>query len=83
MKVNDLAKTSGYTRGCLEHFEFWICDYENYTYYKITAPSIDEYIFLCDRDIIEWTFEEDMRISIMVKAEPKDREIFKNKSVSM
>ncbi len=84
MKVNDFVKTIGYTRDRLTHFNFWIYDYKHYTYYKIDKPTVDDYIFLCDRDVVEWMFEDDDDcMSITVDAIPTDKDMFSEKAMMM
>ena len=53
MKVNDLVKTIGYNRNRLSHFTFYLYNYHNDDGLTISDPSLDDYIFLCDRKILD------------------------------
>ena len=77
MFVNDLVKTYGYTRDKLAHFNISIFNAANDDWMTIDHPTVDEYIYLCDRPVVDWLAEEDNQINITIYAIPQDYEIFR------
>ena len=81
--VNDLVSTIGYTRGRLEHFSFSLWDSKHDFWLTIDHPTADEYVLLCDREIIDWMPEvadtdEEVVININVDLELEDIYRFPN-----
>lgn len=76
MKVNEIVKTIGYTRNRLEHFEFGLYDPLEEKWISISNATADDYIFLCDREVVEWMIDDDDIMSIIIYMVPKDVETF-------
>jgi hypothetical protein len=53
MKVNDLVKTCGYIKDVLSHFVIVLYDKDNEVFILIQNPTLDEYIKLCDRSVLD------------------------------
>ena len=53
MVVNDMVKTFGYTHDKLNHFTISIFDFSTDGFVTIRHPTADEYIFLCNRPVID------------------------------
>ena len=79
MIVNDMVKTYGYAHDRLSHFNFAIYNPETEDWINIPHPNADEYIFLCDRELLEWTesFDEDNAIDIVIRMKPEDLTVFR------
>lgn len=79
MIVNDLVKTYSYTKDKLEHFTISLFDLITEDWIEIKHPTIDEYIYLCDRDIVEWCNDlyEEGDINITVWTQEGDFDHFK------
>lgn len=84
MKVNDLVSSTGYTRNILSHFTITIYDVETDDFISIKNPTLDEYVNLCDRKVLEW-YPEDLLddtnnciVDIYVKMKKTDYETFKS-----
>lgn len=80
MIVNDLVKTIGYTRNKLNHFEFciWNPVLDDWiTLHNITA---DQYIHICDREVIDWMVNDidADTISVNIYMIDSDYETFRN-----
>lgn len=79
MIVNDIVKSIGYTRDKLNHFEFCIWNPMTDEWITIRKPTSDEYIYICDREIIDWMIDdigEDV-ISINLRMINSDYENFR------
>lgn len=78
MVINDMLKTYCYTRNKLNHFNISIFNPFTDNWITIKHPTADEYIYLCDRNIVDWTInaEEEDTIDITVYMLPDDQEIF-------
>lgn len=76
MFVNELIKTYGYTRDKLTHFNISIFNPITDDWITIKHPTADEYIQLCDRQIIDWMIGEDETVEITVYSCPNDFENF-------
>lgn len=79
MIVNDIVKSIGYTRDKLDHFEFCIWNPMTDEWITIRKPTSDEYIYICDREIIDWMIDdigEDI-ISINLHMIDSDHENFR------
>lgn len=79
MIVNDIVKSIGYTRDKLNHFEFCIWNPMTDEWITIRKPTSDEYIYICDREIIDWMIDdigEDI-ISINLRMINSDYENFR------
>ncbi len=81
--VNDIVSTIGFTRDILSHFEFSLWDPKHDSWILIKHPTIDDYIFLCDREVNEWTFSDTSndKIDIYVDLEEEDRIRFKDQII--
>lgn len=79
--VNDLVSTIGYTRNRLSHFHFTIWNPETDEWIIIKEPNADEYILLCDREIVDWLPSdcEDGKIEINLMMEDGDLLKFKER----
>lgn len=78
MTVNDFVRTIGYTKNRLNHFNFYIFDDNVEDGILISHPTVDDYIFLCDREVSEWMIDDIDNICLILKMEPSDREVFYN-----
>lgn len=82
MKVNELVKSSGYTKDILSHFIITLFDNDTDYFICIKEPTLDEYVHLCDRKVLEWypdDFHDDSKyIDIYVKMQEKDCVTFKS-----
>lgn len=79
MKVNKLINTMGYTKDILSHISIFIFNPKTETIIFVEQPTVDEYIKLCDRKILEWYPEEEEEcIDIYVKMKRSDYETFKS-----
>lgn len=79
MFVNDMVKTYGYTRDRLNHFIFSIYNPATTEWVTIKHPTADEYVYLCDRLVIDWMvdLDEEDEINITVYMIPQDYEVFR------
>lgn len=78
MIVNDLVQTIGYTRNRINHFEFCIYNPYDDEWIIIRNPTLDDYVFLCNRVVQEWMIEDSETLSVIIYMHPKDKEIFKD-----
>lgn len=80
MTVNDIVKTIGYTRDKLDHFEFCLWNPVMDDWITIHKATVDEYINICDREIIDWMISDidADTISINIYMIDKDYETFRN-----
>lgn len=79
--VNDLVSTIGYTRNRLDHFNFSLWNPETDEWIIIRNPTIDDYILLCDREVVDWIPSDDYesnKIDINLMLEEGDQLKFKN-----
>lgn len=81
MKVNDLVKTIGYTRNRLDHFVFYLWRSQDDKIIKIDNPTLDEYVFLCDREVNDWipSGDDTDRIDVTIDLVTEDLDIFANR----
>lgn len=80
MIVNDLVKTIGYTRNKLDHFEFCIWNPVMDDWITLRKVNADQYVHICDREILDWMINEvneDM-ISVNVRMVDSDYETFRD-----
>lgn len=84
MKVNDLVSSTGYTHNILSHFIITLYDAETDDFISIKNPTLDEYVNLCERKVLEW-YPEDLLddtnkciVDIYVKMKKTDYETFKS-----
>lgn len=79
MIVNDMVKTFGYTRNRLNHFTISIFDFSSDNFALIKHPTADEYVFLCDRPVIDWmvSSEDEDEVDITVTFTPSDFDVFR------
>lgn len=79
MIVNDMVKTFGYTRDRLNHFTISIFDFSTDGFATIRHPTADEYVFLCDRPVIDWmvSSEDEDEVDITVTFIPSDFDVFR------
>lgn len=79
MLVNDMIKRYGYIRNRLNHFTFSIFNPQREDWIVIKHPTADEYIYLCDREIIDWMPSEDdeKEIDITIYMIPEDYDTFR------
>lgn len=79
MTVNDMVKTFGYIRDRLNHFTISIFDFSTECFATIKHPTADEYVFLCDRPVIEWMVnsEDEDEVDITVAFIPSDFDVFR------
>ena len=79
MLVNDIVKTIGYTRNKLDHFEFCIWNPITDDWITIRKATSDEYIHICDREVIDWMIDDinEDTISINLRMIDSDYENFK------
>lgn len=80
MTVNDMIKTFGYTRNRLAHFTISLYDTTEAYWISIKHPNADEYVYLCDRTVIDWMINcdgDNEEVDITVKLKPQDYILFK------
>lgn len=83
MRVNDLVSSVGYTRNILSHFVITIYNAETEEFITVKNPTLDEYVNLCDRKVLEWYPEDpfddtnERIVDIYVKMKKTDYETFK------
>lgn len=80
MIVNDFVKTIGYTHNKLDHFEFYIWNPVRDDWITLRNVTADQYIHICDREIIDWMIDDinNDTISINVYMIDSDYETFQN-----
>ena len=79
MKVYKLVQSVGYVKNILDHFDILLYNAETEDFITVHNPTIDEYVQLCGRDIIEWMpHEEDdfEGIDILVAQKSQDINFF-------
>lgn len=76
MTVNDMVKNYGYTRDRLSHFVFCIYNPSSSDFLTIEDTTADDYILLCDREVVDWINEED-KICITLYLIPEDYDNFR------
>lgn len=77
MKVYDLLKCIGVTKDILSCVTITLYNPNTEEIIDIVDPTIDDYIHLCDRKILEWTPRDFLnptkpRINIFVKMKEED-----------
>lgn len=79
MVVNDMIKTFGYARNRLSHFNILLYDPITEDWITIGHPSIDDYIYLCDREVVDWMVSdiEEETVDITVYMESDDINTFR------
>lgn len=80
MIVNDIVKTIGYTRDKLKHFEFCIWNPILDDWITLRNPTADQYIHICDRNVIDWMVDDthDDTISVNIHMIDSDYETFRS-----
>lgn len=77
MIVNELVKTFGFTRDKLSHFNIHLYKPVTEKWVTLKHPTVDEYIYVADRQVIDWIVENGTSIvDITVYMEDEDLDIF-------
>jgi len=71
MKVATFMALSGYLHGVTDHVDFVIHNRETDNFITIEKCSLDQYMDVADRDILEW-FLEDGKLELYVSSKPND-----------
>lgn len=77
MKVYKLVRSMGYIKNNLSHVSFVIMNLETDQIINVKNPTVDDYIHLCGRYVVEWMpWKDGQGIDIIVPMKKWDNMTF-------